>query len=491
MTVDSTIGLSSRADVVVIGTGAGGSTVAHRLAVAGVKVLLVEQGEHLPTRRGPDDTIGRYISEAHPDRSVPIAFVGGQTKFYGSALYRFREIDFVETSHESGISPAWPIRYAELEKFYGEVEQIYRVHGNISADPTEPWRSTALPFAAIENSPIIAELTSRLSRANTRVTPIPRGLDWRGGHGACVLCATCDAYHCRLDAKMDAEVAAIRPALATGNLTLLTGAKCLKIIVTPDGRSIEGVLLELGGEQHTIAAGKVIVAAGLPGTAQLLRRSRTDAHPEGLGNAGSALGRYLAGHSTGMVFPFVSLRALEPEHTKSFAINDFYNNSPGWPYPTGAIQMSGQMPFSRDASRPIRPIAKFVANHTLTSFYMTEALPTQQTGYVFDGDNLGARVEPVQNLTTFRRLRQLTVDIFRSAGYHSLARRRPPYMWHEVGTARMGDDGATSVVDPNLQVHGVAGLHVVDASVLPTAGAVNTGLTIMALAQRLGEHIAA
>lgn len=491
MVHNSKLQLPSSADVVVIGSGAGGATVAHKLATAGIKVLLIEQGRSLPSDRTSEEPIGRYVTEAHPDRSVAMAFVGGQTKFYGAALYRFRESDFIETAHESGVSPAWPISYAELERFYCEAEELYRVHGDPASDPTEPWRSRAMPYAAISNSPIIENLTERLAQAGTKVAPIPRGLDWRGGKGTCVLCATCDAYHCRLDAKMDAEVAAIRPALATGNLTLASGTTCLRILVTPDGRQVEGVQLEVGGEQHKVAAGKVIVAAGLPGTAQLLRRSRSGAHPEGLGNAGGALGRYLAGHSTGMVFPFMSMRPIEHAHTKSFAINDYYNASPGWNFPTGVIQMSGQMPFWRDVSWPMRPVAKLVANHALTSFYMTEALPTRDTGYRFDGDNLGARVEPVQNLATFRRLRKLSVNIFRSAGFRSLARRRPPYMWHEVGTARMGTDPATSVVDPNLQVHGIGGLHVVDASVLPTAGAVNTGLTIMALARRLGEQLVA
>jgi choline dehydrogenase-like flavoprotein len=223
----------------------------------------------------------------------------------------------------------------------------------------------------------------------------------------------------------------------------------------------------------------------------LLRSSRNTPHPEGIGNAGGALGRYLAGHSTGLVFPLMGMNRMKPTHTKSFAINDFYESSPGWAYPTGVIQMSGQIPFWREVSGLTRPIARYIADHALTSFYMTEALPARETGYRFDGDRLSGRVEPIQNLKTFRHLRKLTVGIFRSAGFLTIARRRPPYLWHEVGTARMGTSAADSVVDPDLQVHGVTGLHIVDASVLPTAGAVNTGLTIMALAARLGARLSA
>jgi choline dehydrogenase-like flavoprotein len=123
------------------------------------------------------------------------------------------------------------------------------------------------------------------------------------------------------------------------------------------------------------------------------------------------------------------------------------------------------------------------------SFYMSEALPTRNTGLVFGGDEVVNRVAPVHNLRTFFKLRDLAANVFRRAGHLVLARRRYPLVWHEVGTARFGKDPGTSVLDPNCQVHGIEGLFVVDASTLPSAGAVNTALTIMALAVRAGDHI--
>jgi choline dehydrogenase-like flavoprotein len=138
----------------------------------------------------------------------------------------------------------------------------------------------------------------------------------------------------------------------------------------------------------------------------------------------------------------------------------------------------------------MRELARFVGRHSLTCFYMTEALPTREAGLIFEADQVVGRIEPTQNKKTFSRLRALSVDLFRRAGYQVLARRRPPYLWHEVGVTRMGADPATSVVDPNCQVHGVSGLYVAGASVMPTAGAVNTALTIIALALRAADHIA-
>jgi choline dehydrogenase-like flavoprotein len=332
-------------------------------------------------------------------------------------------------------------------------------------------------------------MVERLAKTGTRAAAIPSGLDYGPG-GQCVLCPTCDAHYCTLDAKMDADTAALRPALRTGNVRLATNTECLVVLTDSEGRRATGIRVRHAGEEHVVRADVVAICAGLPGSATLLRRSRTGHHPEGLGNAGGALGRYLGGHSVGMIFPFVSLKTVPAFYTKTFAINEFYDEAPGWPYPAGVIQVAGQMPFWEEAGRLMRPIARLVGKHSLMCFYMTEALPTRETGFRFDGDRLGGKVEPVHNLATFNKLRDLAVAAFRRAGYPSLARKRPPYLWHEVGTARFGTDPGDSVLDPDCQVHGVRDLYVVDASTLPSAGAVNTALTIVALALRAGDHIA-
>jgi choline dehydrogenase-like flavoprotein len=482
---------SDHYDAIVIGTGLGGASLALKLCCAGLKVLIVERGKSLNLPRArPGEPEGRFIADVLGSREAPIECVGGRTKFYGAALYRFRESDFKETPHPEGLSPAWPITYADLEPYYGEAEQLYKVHGASDGDPTEPARGTSWPHPALPHAPLVRRLVARLEGSGTSVASIPKGLD-HGAEGACSLCPTCDAYSCTLNAKMDAETAGILPALATGNATLATGTDCLQILLTPDGKKAAGVLLREGGDERRVACSIIVVAGGVPNSARLLRRSKTAAHPYGLGNAGGALGRYLCGHSVGMVFPFVGLGKVPKIHSKTFAINEFYERSPGWNYPTGVIQAAGQFPFWDEASRLVRPIARLIGEHSLMCFYMAEALATPESGFVFDGDdNIAQTITPDPNLATFRHLRKLAVQIFRDAGYHVFARSRPPYFWHEAGSVCMGDDPKTSVVDSNLQVHGIDGLFVADASVLPSAGAVNTGLTIIALALRAGDHIA-
>ncbi len=475
-------------DAVIIGSGAGGSTLACQLTLHGLNVLLVERGARM-TPRAPPNPVGRFLYHEVTDPAQPLAYVGGQTKFYGAALYRFRESDFEATVHENGVSPAWPIRYRDLEPYYARAEHLYRVHGAPDGDPSEPPRSNPYPYPPLPQDGLIARFAQRLRRSGTRTASIPRALDYRAG-GACVMCPTCDAHYCQLDAKMDAETAALAQAMSTGKLHLRTGMECLRVLTDGAGDAVRGVELRGPDGDEIIECRIVAVSAGLPGSALLLRRSRNEHHPEGLGNHSGALGKYLAGHATGMVFPFVSLRQVPPTHTKDFAINEYYHGAPDWPHPLGVIQTGGQTPFWEVASRLQRPLAKIIGMHSIICFYMAEALPTPQSGLVFEGDTIKDRVLPTYNMASFAKLRTLTTKLFRRAGYLSLARRKAPYLWHETGTARMGDDPATSVVDANCQVHGIAGLYVMDASVLPSAGAVNTGLTIMALALRAGDHIA-
>ena len=482
--------LGGRYDAIVVGTGAGGSSLAHRLGQQGLRVLVLERGTVLPTQAPTGSQMGRYITDVLGDRSVPLSFTGGQTKFYGAALYRLRQSDFLETRHEAGTSPAWPIDYAALEPYYTQAEQLYRVHGAPDGDPSEPPRSAPYPFPPLPHGPIVRTMVERLQKSGTPVAAQPRGIDYRPG-GRCTLCAGCDAFQCQVDAKMDAEVAALRPAIAMGNVRLATGVECLRVLTDSDGTTAIGILVRHEGGEQTLHAPVIAVCAGQPGSAALLRRSRTTRHTEGLGNNTGALGRYLAGHSTGMIFPFVSLAKLPPIHTKTFAINSFYEGAPDWPYPCGVIQIAGQMPFWDEARRPLRPIARLIGEHSFMCFYMTEAPPSRDAGLIFDGDRVVGQTEPPHNLETFNHMRKLTLDVFRRAGYRALARRRAPYLWHDVGTARFGADPATSVTDPNCEVHGIRNLFVVDASTLPSAGAVNTGLTIIALALRVGDHIAA
>src|SRR5262245_45608294 len=157
-------------DVIIIGTGAGGGTLARKLAPSGKKILILERGDYV--KREPDNwnpravnIEGRYNTKEvwydkdgkplHPHTNYN---VGGNTKFYGSALFRMRKEDFGEIRHFDGVSPAWPITYEEMESFYTQAEQMYHVHGTRGEDPTEPWASSPFPYPAVSHEPRIQHL---------------------------------------------------------------------------------------------------------------------------------------------------------------------------------------------------------------------------------------------------------------------------------------------------------------------------------------------
>jgi choline dehydrogenase-like flavoprotein len=473
-------------DCVIVGSGASGGTLAYGLAKKGCKVLLVESGDFVKPPIGQDglDKIGFAQSEYGPSRSLPC--VGGPTQFYGSALYRLREMDFQSTPLETGESAAWPVSYGEIERYYSDAEAIYRVHGSSSGDPTEPPRKAPYPYPPIPHQGLVKSLVERIEATGVPVGHIPRGLDYREG-GKCVLCATCDAYYCRLDAKMDAEVACIRPAVATGNVRLVTNTECLRVLLSPDGKRATGVRLRSGSVESTVHADVVAVCAGVMDTPGLLRRSRTEAHPEGIGNADGCLGRYLCGHSVAMVVLVMAMKPLPPMHTKTFAINSFYAPSEEWPYPQGVIQIVGQLP-TYDQSAFVRALL----SRSLLTHCMTEEPSVRESGLTFVGDEVSPHVirAPICKKTLSRLAKQAT-RIFRRAGCKLVLTRRVREMgWHGVGSARMGIDPRSSVLDSRSRVHGFDNLYVVDASALPSPGAVNTGLTLMALALRAADDIA-
>lgn len=479
-------------DVVVVGSGAGGGTLAYALGQRGLGVLLVERGDFVKPPAGDrQDAVGWARDELDP--ALWDSCVGGLTKYYGAALYRMRESDFHARELEAGASAAWPITYDDLEPYYTQAEIIYAVHGSPAGDPTDPPRSAPYPYPAIPHQEPVKSLIERIEASGVPVAAIPRGLDYRD-QGTCRLCHTCDAYYCSLDAKMDSETACIRPALASGNVDLLTRTECLRVLSSADGKLATGVELRTPTSTMTVRAGVVAVCGGLAGTPRLLRRSRTDKHPEGLGNTSGSLGRYLCGHTAVILFSILGTKPVPKAHTKTFAINSLNRPSREWPYPLGVIQMAGQLPIRFAQMRPgLRQVAKLLVARSLTCFCMTEEPSSRDYGYAFAGDELGnPGGRPPICRKTLDELCRRAKRIFRDAGCSAVVRAPGLQVgWHGVGSARMGDDPDSSVVDAQCRVHGLENLYVVDASSLPSPGALNTGLTIMALALRAGEHIAA
>src|SRR4051812_29670306 len=158
---------STHYDVIIIGSGAGGGTLAYKLAPTGKRILLLERGGYVPREKDNWSTRavnveGKYATtevwrdagggDLHPHTNYG---VGGNTKFYGAALFRMRRQDFGELKHADGVSPAWPIAYDDLEPFYTRAERLYHVHGERGADPTEPSASAPYPHPAVSHEPRI------------------------------------------------------------------------------------------------------------------------------------------------------------------------------------------------------------------------------------------------------------------------------------------------------------------------------------------------
>ena len=231
-------------DVIIIGTGAGGGTLARHLAPSGKRILLLERGDWLPRepQNWSDQDVfvdNRYVSpdtwydaSGKPFQPGVHYVVGGATKMYGAALYRLRKEDFGELQHHDGISPAWPIAYDELEPYYSLAEQLYHVHGARGEDPTEPPASAPYPHPAVSHEPRIQQLADDLAAAGYRPFHAPCGImldESNPPFSTCIRCATCDGFPCLVHAKSDAEVLGVRPALEHPNVTLRTNARVVRL----------------------------------------------------------------------------------------------------------------------------------------------------------------------------------------------------------------------------------------------------------------------
>lgn len=492
--------LGQHFDVAIVGSGAGGGTLAYGLATLGRRVLLIEQGSFLP--REPDNAndngvFGRKYVSYEPMEicgqkgNFPVhAYVGGQTKFYGAALYRLREADFRSLEFPDGRSPEWPISYEELEPYYGVAENVYRVHGSADEDPTEPPRSTKYPYPKVEHEPMVARLLEGLRKQGLHVSSIPKALDLRQD-GNCHFCGTCDAYACPTGGKLDTEIACIRPAMATGNLTLVTEARCDRVNTNDSGESVVGLDVQYLGKTWSVRADIYVLACDVIHSPALLLRSANKAHPNGLANSSGQVGRNLCGHNASWFF-LPTLKRLPAMHQKTFAVNDFYFGSPDFPYPLGVMQAAGRMPVWMQTADWLAPFTRLVTDRSLTCFVMSEIWPDPDNRVSVDGrGHIRVDFKP-NNMEGFGKLRDLFRSRFRRAGYPAVI--SPRYQgvgvpWHPVGTLRFGHDRDTSVLDPWCRTHDVENLYVVDSCFLPSAGAVNTSLTVMAQALRVADRI--
>ena len=494
-------------DVEIVGAGVGGGAMANRLAATGARVLMIERGTYLP--READNWSVKAVfhdkkyttAETWRDRSgkafnpSTFYYVGGNSKFFGAATVRFRKEDFEDLEHEGGTAPAWPVSYDEFAPYYDEAERLMGTHGTAGEDPIEPPRSGPFPHPAIGHEPEIQAIADKLRGKGLRPFSLPIAIDRHEG-GACIRCATCDGFACKLGAKNDAEVRLVGPALKTGLVDLILETKALRFLTDATGRKVTGIEVEQDGQRRTIHGDLFISAAGAINSAALLLRSANDKHPGGLGNTSSdQLGRnYMAHNNTAMmaVHPF---RKNGVTFQKSLAINDFYLANDVRPYPLGNIQGLGKLQGGMlTASVPFIPewLMDRFAERSVDWWLMSEDLPDPDNRITLDSDGTIRVNYTANNLKAHRELVKHWSGVMRSLGYPIILTQKMDITvsMHQCGTARFGTDPATSVLDTNCKAWDLDNLYVVDASFLPSSTGFNPSLTIVAQAIRTAEHIA-
>ena len=510
-------------DVIIIGTGAGGGTLAYHLAPSGKRILILERGDYVA--REKDNWNPKAVNvdakyntkelwrdvdgkDLHPHTNY---YVGGNTKFYGAALFRLRQNDFGEIRHHGGISPAWPISYHELEPYYTQAENLYQVHGNRGEDPTEPPASKAYPWPAVSHEQRIEHLAEdfRAAGLNPFHTPLGVMLDEKNPRlSRCIRCNTCDGFPCLVHAKSDAQVVCVDPALQYPNVTLLTTALVKRLETDSSGREVREVIVERNGVLETYSGSIVVVSCGAINSAALLLRSANDRHPNGLANSSDVVGRHYMGH-TNSVLMAISKCPNPTIFQKTLSVNDFYFGSKDFEYPMGHISFVGKLDAItlRAGAPAIAPgfTLELMAKHSLDFWLTSEDLPDPNNRVTINRDgeivltytpnNLKAHDQLKAHLE--RAMKQNTCSIHGHECHQGLFARslyvgqRIPLagVAHQNGTIRFGHDPKTSALDVNCKAHDLDNLYVVDGSFFPSSAAVNPALTIMANALRVGDHL--
>ena len=498
---------TGRYDIIIIGTGAGGGTLAHALADTPAHILIIERGDFVPQEEENWDPEAvwkhlRYRTRETWRDAAGKAFlpythycVGGNTKFWGSVLYRLRREDFGDIEQLEGVSPAWPIDYETLEPFYERAERLYQVHGQSGVDPTEAPRGP-FPHAAVPHADGMAACADQLRQQGLHPSPLPLGLRNPGAQDGCILCDTCNSFPCLRHAKSESDICCVRPALEQKNVTLWTGAYARRVLTDPSGQRVEAVEVVRQGETRRVEAPLVVVSCGAVNSAALLLRSTSDRHPDGLANSSGLVGRRYMAHLATMLQGFHPFRINHTVFQKTVGINDFYLRGPDDRYPLGQIQSQGRthgvMAQTVVPWMPLWAYNLWVARG-VDWLAMSEDLPQPDNRVTIDADGQIRLYYRPNNLTAHHRLVRETKRILRRLGYwivmtHS---EKAKNTTHQCGTVCFGTDPHASVLDPYCRSHDVENLFVVDASFFPSSAAVNPGLTIAAQALRVADHIKA
>ena len=486
------------ADLIIVGSGVGGASLAAALAPSGLKIIVLEKGERiLPTPEARDDVAifqrGHFAptekwmgSDGTPFVAGNYYAVGGNSKFYGAVMYRYRETDFLPRAHLQGSSPGWPMRYADLEPWYGKAETLFRVRGTTKEDPSEPVHSTGYTYPPVPDEPVMRKVRDRLKRAGAHPSSLPLAIDieqWlaEGKTGW-------DAFPNTGRGKIDAESGPLTDALAHQNVRLMTGAEVLRLETDAIGEQVLAAIVRVNGHEQRLTARAFAVAAGAIQTAALLLRSANATHPTGLANGSDQLGRNFMNHNSSAMLTIDPRLRNTSIYQKTLSFNDFYDVDPVTGYPLGNVQGLGRItaPILQANMKILpMPLARLVAAYAFGWFLQSEDIPNPESRVMVKDGQIVMHWQR-SNMAAHEALIARTKSVMKRAGFpivlvHTFGRKTTS---HQCGTARLGRDIAQSVVNTDLRAHQIKNMWITDASVLPTSAAVNPALTVAALVLR-------
>jgi choline dehydrogenase-like flavoprotein len=490
-------------DVLIIGSGIGGACMASGLCTSGASLVILERGEQLPQTTHARSTQSIFVDEHYRPTEMwrdetgkgfnpgNYYYIGGNSKFYGAVLLRYRQQDFGALEHADGLSPAWPLSYQDLEPWYSAAEQLFQVRGALGQDPTEPPHSIPYLFPPVPDEPAIASARERLKRQGLKPFSLPLAVDiqrWLSNGQT-----PWDAYPDTRTGKFDAETAPLALALQQPTVQLITGATVERLIMDRDGQHVAGAVYVKNGERSVIRAKVVVLSAGAVNSAAILLRSASELVPGGLANRSGVVGRHFMNHNATAMLAVDPRVVNDSVYQKTIGINDFYfNDGHGGP-PLGNVQLIGRItPTILKASLKRAPAfsLQWLSRHSVDWYLMSEDLPDPENRVRLDGKSIVLGWKRT-NMTAHRGLVRRMKDVFRAAGYPIVLTRafdkRTPS--HQCGTIRFGRDPATSALDPYCRAHDHSNLFVVDASFMPSSAAVNPSLTIAAQALRVANHL--
>jgi choline dehydrogenase-like flavoprotein len=489
-------------DIIIIGTGAGGGTLARKLAPTGKKILVLERGELVYREsselvdtevfkkeqfHAPEPWFDATGEPFYPQTNYG---VGGNTKIWSGVLQRLRERDFEEVPHQGGLSPAWPLKYADFEPYYTEAEKLYQVHGQSADDPTEPPHSETYPFPAVEHQPTVQQISETLTEQGLHPVHLPLGVGDRG--------------------RTDAEDTGISPVVQQDNVTLKTSAQVVMLHTNPAGTEVKAVEAQIGENSYLFLGDVIVLACGAVNSAALLLRSANEKHPDGLANGSGLVGRNLMKQLLSVVVQLTA-GANTTSFPRTLGLNDFYWGDRDFPYPMGHVQNSGGIfqdvifaeapPILSALSRVMPNFGlRQLAKHSIGWWLKTEDLPQANNRVHYVNGRLRVEYTP-NNVEAHDRLVYRWLDVLKNVEQaqpqvfnrttHPRSNMPVQVVAHQCGTCRFGEDSATSVLNLDCRTHEVHNLYVVDSSFFPSNASVSPGLTVIANALRVGDRLIA